>query len=240
MLKPDIIYQDDHVVVVQKPSDLLTIPHRFESQQPSVSRYLTDKFGKIFIVHRLDKETSGLVVFAKNEDAHRHLSIQFEKKEAQKIYLALLDGLLHDDEGRIDKSIGEHPSIAGKMMISREGKPSLTLFKTIERFKHFSLVEADIKTGRTHQIRIHFQSIGYPMAVDSVYGRRAALFISDIKARSKQGKFTEEPTPLMARTSLHAHKLTFTHPLSNEVVSFESELPKDFRATLAQLRKWGA
>jgi 23S rRNA pseudouridine1911/1915/1917 synthase len=218
---------------------LLSIPHRFESQQPSVARFLTEKFGKIFIVHRLDKETSGLLIFAKTEEAHRHLSLQFEHKETEKVYLALLDGVMHEDEGRIDKPIGNHPSIAGKMMIARDGKPSLTFFKTVERFKHFSLVEADIKTGRTHQIRIHFQSIGYPMAVDSMYGRREALYVSDIKTRFKQGKFTEELTPLMARTSLHAHRLTFNHPLSNERLTFESELPKDFRATLAQLRKWG-
>jgi RluA family pseudouridine synthase len=239
MIKPDIIFQDDHILVVQKPSGLLTIPDRHESSKPSVYGFLNQTFGKVFIVHRLDRETSGILVFAKNEEAHRHLSIQFEKHETQKIYLALLDGVLHQDSGEIDKPIAEHSAIAGKMVIAKRGKESLTLFKVVERFKHFTLVEADIRTGRTHQIRVHFQSMGYPLAVDALYGRREAIFGQDIKPKFKVGKFTENAVPLMARTTLHAFRLSFKHPLSMEWLSFESDLPKDMRALLNQLRKWG-
>lgn len=239
MAKPDIIFEDDHIIVASKPAQLLSIPDRFDATKPSLSAELTQIYGKIFIVHRLDRETSGIIVFAKTEEAHRHLSLQFENHETQKIYLALLDGVMHQDEGSIDRPIAEHPTIPGKMTIAKKGKESLTLFKVIERFKHFTLVEADIRTGRTHQIRVHFQSLGYPLAVDVLYGRRDALFGRDIKNKFKVGKFTEEELPLMKRTTLHAFKLTFKHPLSNETVSFESELPKDFRALLNQLRKWG-
>jgi 23S rRNA pseudouridine1911/1915/1917 synthase len=239
MIKPDIIFQDEHIIVANKPPQLLSIPDRFDALKPSLSADLTVLFGKIFIVHRLDRETSGIIVFAKTEEAHRHLSIQFENHETQKVYLALVDGVMHQDEGEIDRPIAEHPTIPGKMMVAKKGKESFTLYTVIERFKHFTLVEADIRTGRTHQIRVHFQSLGYPLAVDALYGRREALFGRDIKNKFKVGKFTEEELPLMKRISLHSHRLTFKHPLSNEYMSFETELPKDFRATINQLRKWG-
>lgn len=239
MSKPDIIFEDDHIIVANKPAQLLSIPDRFDATKPSLSAELTVTRGKIFIVHRLDRETSGIIVFAKNEETHRHLSMQFENHETQKVYLALLDGVMHQEEGEIDRPITEHPTIPGKMMVAKKGKESFTLFKVIERFKHFTLVEADIRTGRTHQIRVHFQSLGYPLAVDALYGRREALFGRDIKNKFKVGKFTEEELPLMKRTTLHAFRLTFKHPLSNEWVSFESDVPKDFRALLNQLRKWG-
>ena len=239
MAKPDIIFEDEHIIIVHKPANLLTIPDRFDPTKPSLYAELTQIFGKIFIVHRLDRETSGILVFAKNEEAHRHLSLQFENHETRKVYLALLDGVTHQDEGEIDRPIAEHPTILGKMMVAKKGKESLTLYKVVERFKHFTLVEADIRTGRTHQIRVHFQSLGYPLAVDALYGRRTAIFGHDFKKKFKVGKFTEEELPLMKRTSLHALRLTFNHPLSNESVSFEAEPPKDFRALLNQLRKWG-
>ncbi len=239
MAKLDIIFEDDHIIVANKPAHLLTIPDRFDATKPSLYADLNERFGKVFIVHRLDRETSGIIVFAKNDDAHRNLSLQFEKHETQKVYLALLDGVMHQDEGEIDRPIAEHSAIPGKMTIAKRGKASLTLFKVTERFKHFTLVEADIRTGRTHQIRVHFQSLGYPLAVDVLYGRRTELFGHDFKKKFKVGKFTEEELPLMKRTTLHSFRLSFRHPVSNELVSFESELPKDFRALLNQLRKWG-
>lgn len=239
MTKLDIIFEDDQILIVNKPANLLTIPDRFDAEKPSLYADLTHKFGKIFTVHRLDRETSGILVFAKTEEAHRNLSMQFENHETRKVYIALLDGVTHQDEGQIDRPITEHPTQLGKMMVSKKGKESLTLFTVIERFKHFTLVEADIRTGRTHQIRVHFQSLGYPLAVDAMYGRRAALYGHDFKKKFKVGKFTEEEQPMMKRTTLHAFKLTFKHPLSNETVSFEAEMPKDFRALLNQLRKWG-
>ncbi len=239
-MKYELIYKDDDLIVVGKPAGLLTIPDRFGNKD-SLLEALQRDFGFVMTVHRLDRETSGILCFARNEAAHRNLSIQFEKHTTDKFYLVLLDGVLHHDEGEIDKPIGEHPTIAGKMAISNSGKPSLTFYRALERFKRFTLAEALIKTGRTHQIRVHFQSIGYPLAVDALYGRRPAFFLSEIKGKAyKAGKFSEEERPLMERTSLHAFRLRLDHPVSGERMEFKCELPKDFNALLTQLRKWGS
>lgn len=238
-MKPDIIYEDEHLIVVNKQAGLLSIPDRTGSKE-SLLGLLERQYGKIFIVHRLDRETSGILCFARNEAAHRHLSLQFEHHTSDKYYLALVDGVLHHDEGEIDKPIGEHPTISGKMAVVHSGKPSLTFYRVLERFKRFSLAEILIKTGRTHQIRVHFQSIGYPLAVDALYGRRAAFYLSEIKGKSyKSGKYTEEERPMMERTSLHSSRLRLDHPVTGERMEFKAELPKDFAAILNQLRKWG-
>lgn len=239
MMKPDIIYDDDHLIVANKPAGLLTIPDR-SGNKDNLLALLERRYGKVFIVHRLDRETSGIICFARNEAAHRHLSLQFEHHTTDKFYLALIDGVLHHDEGEIDKPIGEHPTISGKMAIVHSGKPSLTFYRVLERFKRFSLAEALIKTGRTHQIRVHFQSIGYPLAVDALYGRRAAFYLSEVKGKAyKSGKHTEDERPMMERTSLHSSRLRLDHPVTGERMEFRAELPKDFAAVLNQLRKWG-
>lgn len=235
-----ILHEDESLLVVEKPAGLLTIPDRSGNPDNLYAR-LQKKFGQVYIVHRLDRETSGVLCFARTEAAHRHLSLQFEHHTTDKFYHVLLDGQLHHEEGEIDKPIGEHPSIPGKMAISNSGKPSLTFYRILERFQRFTLAEVLLKTGRTHQIRVHFQSIGYPLAVDAMYGRRAALFLSEIKGKSyKSGKNVEEERPLLDRVSLHASRLRFDHPLSGERLEFKSPLPKDFAATLNQIRKWNA
>ena len=233
----ELIHEDKDVLVVSKPAGLLTIPDRFGNTD-SLLEALRKDFGDVWVVHRLDRETSGILCFARNEAAHRHLSMQFEHHTTDKFYLALVDGVLHHDEGEIDKPIGEHPTIPGKMVVASWGKASLTFFRVRERFKHFTLVEAQLKTGRTHQIRIHFQSIGYPLAVDALYGRRQGFFLSEVKGKKyKSGKYSGEEKPLMSRTSLHAYRLRFDHPVSGERLEFEAPLPKDFNAVLNQLRK---
>ncbi|MBU6340644.1 MAG: RluA family pseudouridine synthase [Bacteroidetes bacterium] len=239
-LKPEILFEDEQILVVNKPAGLLTIPDR-AGLQTSLLKWLQQRYDNVYTVHRLDRETSGLLCFARNEAAHRHLSIQFEKHTVDKFYFALIDGILHHEEGEIDKPIGEHPTISGKMAIVHQGgKPSLTFYRVAERFKHFTLAEVLIKTGRTHQIRVHFNSIGYPLAVDALYGRRAAFFLSEIKGRNyKSGKFSEEERAIMERTSLHAARLRLDHPVSLERLEFKSPIPKDFQALLTQLRKWG-
>jgi 23S rRNA pseudouridine1911/1915/1917 synthase len=240
-MKLDIIYEDDHIVLVHKPAGVLTIPDRFDSTKDNMLGLLQRRYERILTVHRLDRETSGLLLFARTEAAHRNLSIQFEKHTVDKFYYALLDGALHHDEGEIDKPIGDHPAVAGKMAVVAWGKPSLTFYRVIERFKRFTLAEAQLKTGRTHQVRVHFASIGYPLAVDPLYGRRPAFYLSEVKGKAyKSGKFSEEERPLLGRTSLHAHRLRFDHPATGERMEFSAPLPKDFQAVLTQLRKWGA
>jgi 23S rRNA pseudouridine955/2504/2580 synthase/23S rRNA pseudouridine1911/1915/1917 synthase len=225
------------LIVVDKPSGLLTIPDRFGRQESLLNR-LEQRFGKVYVVHRLDRETSGLLCFALDEASHRHLSMQFEHHTADKFYHVLVDGVVHHEEGEINKPIGEHPTLPGKMVVASWGKPSLTFYRVLERFRHFTLMEALIKTGRTHQIRVHFQHIGYPLAVDTLYGRRAAFFLSEVKGKKyKMGKFTEEERPLMSRTSLHASRLRIDHPVTGARITFQSPLPKDFDAMLRQLRK---
>ena len=238
MTNYDILHEDEQILVVNKPAGLLTIPDRTGSKE-SLLGLLEQKFGKVFVVHRLDRETSGVLCFARNESAHRNLSMQFEHHTTDKYYIALLDGVLHHDEGEIDKPIGEHPTISGKMAVSNSGKPSLTFYRVAERFKRYTLVEVLIKTGRTHQIRVHFQSIGYPLAVDAIYGARAAFYLSEIKGKGyKSGKYSEDERPLMERTSLHAARLRIDHPVTGERLEFKADPPKDFAALLNQLRKW--
>ena len=237
-MKYELLHEDEHLLVVNKPAGLLTIPDR-AGNKDSLLGALEKRYGKVFVVHRLDRETSGILCFARTAEAHRNLSMQFEHHTADKFYYALIDGELHHDEGEIDKPIGEHPVVPGKMAIVKNGKASLTFYRVTERFPHFTLVEVLIKTGRTHQIRVHFQSIGYSLAVDALYGRRPAFYLSEIKGKTyKSGKHSAEERPLMERTSLHAARLRLDHPATGERVEFRTELPKDFAAVLNQLRKW--
>jgi 23S rRNA pseudouridine955/2504/2580 synthase/23S rRNA pseudouridine1911/1915/1917 synthase len=236
----EIIFEDDDLVVVNKAPFVLTIPDRYEPDKLNLLTWLTDHFGKIFVVHRLDKETSGLLVFAKNEQTHHSLSQQFEGRTVKKIYKALVSGVIHADEGVIEKPLAPHPTHPEKIVVTETGKPSMSEFTVVERFKNYSLLDVSIKTGRTHQIRVHLQSIGYPLAVDEMYGKKNAFLLSEVKgSKYKSGKYAVEERPLMSRCSLHAFRLSFRHPSSGELVSFEAGLPKDFSAALQQLRKWG-
>lgn len=238
--KPSIIFEDDDIIVLNKPAHYLTIPDRFVAERANLTTFLKDRLEDVFVVHRLDKETSGVILFAKNAAAHRNLSMQFEARTVDKIYLALVEGSVHKEEGEINQPIANNMRDKGRMIIASRGKPSLTLYQVIERFKNYTLVEANIKTGRTHQVRVHFEVIGYPLAVDSLYGRKDAFLLSEVKMKKyRRGKDVIEEKPLMSRTTLHAAKVTFNHPTTNESITFEAELPKDFRAVLNQLRKWG-
>lgn len=236
--KPEIIYEDKAIVVVNKPPFLLTIPDRYAVEKPNILAYLKNTRDEVFTVHRIDKETSGILVFAKTEQAHKHLSKQFQERSIDKFYLTLVDGKMYQQEGVIDKAIAQNPSRQEKMIITEKGKPSLTHYKVVECFKHFSLVEANIKTGRTHQIRVHFESMGYPLAVDAIYGRRDAFFLSEIKGKKYRLGKDQDERPLISRSILHAQRILFDHPTSGERVEFKAELPKDFSAVVKQLRKW--
>ena len=237
--KPSILFQDEDLLLVNKPSNFLSIPDRFSPDKPNLVSFLKNQFEEVFTVHRLDKETSGVMVFAKNKESHRHLSLQFENKTVDKYYLTLVEGNVHREEGKIDLPIANHMRDSGKMIIAKRGKPSLTLYKVLERFKNYTLLEANIKTGRTHQVRVHMENIGHPLAVDAVYGRKSAFYLSAIKLKKYRGGKDTEERPLMSRTTLHSYKIKFTHPTSDERMEFIAELPKDFGAVLNQLRKWG-
>jgi 23S rRNA pseudouridine1911/1915/1917 synthase len=237
--QPIIIHQDDDIVIVNKPANYLSIPDRFKPDLPNIQHFLKTKFGQIYTVHRLDRETSGIMIFAKHDIAHKALSTQFENRIVEKIYLALTSGNIHNEEDIIEKAIGKHPAVSGKMIVTKKGKPSVSAYKVIERFKHYTLVEVNIKTGRTHQIRVHLQAIGYPLAVDPLYAKKEAFFLSEVKGKKYKKQREVEERPLISRCTLHAQKLSFNHPSTDERLTFTTDAPKDFSALLKQLRKWG-
>ncbi len=235
----EILYQDDQVVVVNKAYGMLSIPDRFKKGEDNLRTLLEQKFGKIFVVHRLDRDTSGVMVFALNAESHRNLSIQFEKHTVDKKYLAVVAGIMAKDDLDVDIPLMPNPRIPGTMMPSARGKASFTHIHVLERFRVATLIECTLKTGRQHQLRVHCAAVGYPMLVDSVYGRSDSFQLSAIKRRFRLQK-DEEEKPLIQRTTLHAHSLSFIHPVSGERLSFVAEPPKDFKALLTVLRKYSA
>ncbi|GJM31952.1 MAG: RNA pseudouridine synthase [Saprospiraceae bacterium] len=234
-----VLYEDETFIVINKPAGLLSIPDRYVPEKANLYHLLLATNEDIRIVHRLDRETSGIICFAKTEDAHKHLCKQFEERNIQKYYLALVDGHPNPEEGSIDRPIAKHPSKSGKMMVSNRGKEALTTYKILDKFQHFSLVDISIHTGRTHQIRVHFQGIGHSLAVDPLYGKREAFFLSEIKRKAFRIGKDQEERPLLSRTSLHASRLILSHPESEESIEFEAPLPKDLQAVIKQLNKWG-
>ncbi len=236
-LSPEILLEDGDYVVINKPAGLLTLPDRFDPGIPNLYHILKALYGNIFVVHRIDKQTSGVIAFAKNADAHKALNDQFEAHRVHKKYLALVQGRVPDNEGRIDLPIGENAARAGSMRIdTSQGKPSLTTYRVIERFLSYTLVEAVPLSGRTHQIRIHFKGIGHPLAVDEVYGSGEGIKLSSLK-KGYKNKPGREEKPIMSRLTLHALSLTFRNFRSLDHVTVEAPLPKDFESLLKQLRK---
>ncbi len=236
----DLLYEDEAIVVVNKHLQVLSIPDRFRPELPNIYHLLKDRYGEIYTIHRLDKDTSGVLCFARSKAAHKDLNDQFAQRQTQKVYLALVLGTPFPSEGRIEAAIGPHPSKAGLMAIQSKAKPSITDYKVVETFKHYSLVECNILTGRMHQIRVHLKHLGCPIAVDPQYGGKEALYLSEIKKKKfKLGKYEEEQ-PILSRVPLHAFRLKIRHPITGNEMEFEAEAPKDIRATLNQFRKWGA
>jgi RluA family pseudouridine synthase len=231
------LYEDGDFLAVNKPPSLLVIPDRFNKFAPNLLDILRKQHGEIFVVHRLDKETSGIVICGKNADAHRALSQQFEHHKIRKTYLALVQGNLSDDSGMIDLPIAEHRSEANMMVVDKQkGKPSVTEYRVLERFSQFTFIQVHPLTGRTHQIRIHLKAIGHPLAIDSFYGKQTEIFLSDIKPKFKHKESGEKP--LMSRLTLHASHLEFIHFRTQRPVDLEAPLPKDFSVLLKYLRKF--
>lgn len=230
-----IIYEDENLIALNKPSGLLSIPDR-EGKDISLKKLLIEKYGGIFTVHRLDRDTSGLIVFAKNEETHKHLSLQFEGRQTEKIYLGLVLGSLAEKKGSIDAPIAEHPAKKGLMNVYKKGKESLTDYEVIEDFKIFSWVQFQIHTGRTHQIRVHAKHIGHPVVCDELYGDGKPILLSSLKHKFNLSKNELEERPLLNRLALHALSLKLEN-LNKEVIKLEAPVPKDLKATLQQLQK---
>ncbi len=231
-----IITEDDDMVAINKPSGLLTIPDR-EGKDISLKQILKAKYGDIYTVHRLDKGTSGVVVFAKHEAAHKHFTQQFEARETNKIYNGLVMGLMPKTSGVINEPISEHPSKKGVMTVYKKGKESITEYELLQSFRLFSWMQFRILTGRTHQIRVHMKYLGHPIVCDDLYGDGKPVFISQLKTNYKLSQSLDEERPLLNRLALHAASLNITG-LNGKAYELEAPLPKDLRAILQQLTKW--
>ncbi len=215
---------------------MLSIPDRMQSET-SLKDILKEKYGEIFTVHRLDKGTSGVIVFAKDAETHKKLSQLFENRETEKFYLGLVHGKMTTGKGSIDAPMLEHPGKNGKMVAHAKGKPALTDYEVLEYFRMFSWVQFRIHTGRTHQVRVHAQQIGHSIVCDELYGNAEPVRLSSLKRHYKLSKKEEEEKPILSRLALHSSVLKFK--LDEEQFIFEAEIPKDLKALLQQLRKLG-
>lgn len=235
-----IIFQDDILVVFNKPSGLPVIPERWYPDWPCLRTIATARLQvPIWVVHRLDAGTSGLVLFAKTAAAHRELCRQFAQHQVEKIYLALVKGEVNEETMTIQHPLASNPRRPGVMMIARHGKPAVTVVRVLEKFRGVTLVEAQPQTGRQHQIRVHLQALGHPLLVDPIYSQTETFFLSTLKTnfRLKEG---EKEQPLIRRLTLHASSLRFQHPERKENMILVAPEPKDLQAVLKNLRKYTA
>ena len=234
-IEEHIILEDENIVAVNKPSGLLTIPDR-EGKAVALKQILQNKYGNIYTVHRLDRDTSGIVVFARTEQMHKHLSQQFESRETKKVYNGLVLGSPVETSGVINEPIAEHPTKRGVMTVYKKGKESITEYAVVQKYKFFSWMQFRILTGRTHQIRVHMKYLGHPIVCDELYGDGKPVFISQLKSRYKLSKSEDEERPLLNRLALHSSQLSFKG-MKGEIYNLEAPLPKDLRALLNQLNK---
>ena len=220
----DILYEDEDIIVVNKPKDMVVHPAVGNWTGTLVNAMLgkhelSDENGEFRpgIVHRLDKNTTGVMVVAKNNNAHNVLSKQIQEHNFKKIYIALVKGVIPENEAIIEMPIGRHPTDRKKMAVVKDGREAYTKFKVLERFEKFTLVEVELKTGRTHQIRVHMSHIGYPIVGDDTYSN---------------GKNPFGITSQM----LHSKILGITHPGTEKYMEFEAPLPEEFENVLNKLR----
>lgn len=223
----DIVYEDDDVIVVNKPQGMVVHPAPGHPDHTLVNALLyhsplstiNDEF-RPGIVHRIDKDTSGLLMVAKNDMAHRSLAAQLKAKTNQREYVALVHGVIKEDQGTIDAPLGRSPKDRKKQAVVADGRHAVTHFKVLRRFRHYTLVSCRLETGRTHQIRVHMKYIGHPLAGDPLYGPRKTL--------PGKGQY------------LHARLLGFKHPRTGKQLTFTAPLPAYFKAMLDKLGRTDA
>ena len=221
----DIVYEDDDVMVINKKSGVVVhpAPGNYSGTLVNGLMYLSKDLSHVNgefrpgIVHRIDKDTSGLLIVAKNDKAHRILAEELKEKKIKRKYIALVSGVINHDIGEIDAPIGRDPSDRKKMCVtSTNSKDAITHFRVLERYKNASLIECELETGRTHQIRVHMKYINHPVINDPVYGK------------NNHGKFGQ---------LLHAKEITFTHPTTKEVMTFSCEVPEEFNKILEEYKE---
>ncbi len=241
----EIVYEDDTVVVINKAAGMVVHPGHGNYSGTLINALLfhfdnlpNNADERPGLVHRIDKDTSGLLVIAKTEQALTHLSKQFFDKSSERKYLALVWGSPKVEEGTVEGHIGRHPKNRLQMMVFPEGeagKPAITHYKVLERFGYVTLLECQLETGRTHQIRAHMKHIGHTLFNDERYGGNAILKGTHF---SKYKQFVENCFKLIPRQALHAKTLGFEHPKTGQWMQFDSEIPQDLTQTLGKWRNY--
>jgi RluA family pseudouridine synthase len=247
----EILFDDEACLAVQKPAGLCVVPERFSPDGPTLQQQAAAAVfgvgedgrprGDLLVVHRLDRDTTGVVLFARSPAAHRALGLQFQEHRVRKTYLALVHGLPEPPDGAIELPLSPSPNRKhrNRMAVSPSGSASFTEYKVRERFVGFSLLEVRPRTGRTHQIRVHLAALGNPVVADRVYGPGHPLLLSELKPRYARKAGVAEK-PLLDRHGLHAAGLEFAHPTTGATVRLEAPLPKDLGLALKYLRRFRA
>lgn len=232
------LYEDEQILAVNKPAGMPTVPMR------QGGTAIRDVLGSprqgeptLRLVHRLDMQTSGVLILVKTVDAQRHLSNQFKNRQVEKNYLALVRGHPDAESGIIVAPLAEHAKKLGRMVIARKGGlDAETHWRLIKQWSGIALLRCRPRTGRQHQIRVHLAHAGMPLLVDELYGGAESFLLSSVKGDYRPSTRHGE-RPLIARLTLHAESITFQHPTRGQPLRVEAPLPKDFQATLTQLRK---
>ena len=227
------LYSDDTILAIDKPSGLLSVADRYDETRPHVRTVLRKP--DLLIVHRLDRETSGVMLLARTPEAHSALNNQLDRREVTKVYRAIVKGQPVDDAFTVDAPLSVSTGHGHRTVVDPHGKPSRTDFTVLERFRGYALVEAQPHTGRTHQVRVHLARAGLPILADALYGDGKPFFLSEVKRKYASA---DEERPLMGRLALHASSLSFAHPTTGDRMTVVSTDAKDLRATINQLGKW--
>lgn len=237
----ELLFQDEHLLAVNKPAGLLTLPHGYDPKAEFVTGVLAGilagDLGQLWIVHRLDAETSGVLLLARTAEAHRDLNRQFESRQVEKVYHAIVAANPPWTAERVTSPLLVDGDRKHRTLIDpRLGKPAATNFQVLERYGAYTLIEARPETGRTHQIRVHLQKLGFPIAGDSLYGNGEGVFLSRVKPGYRTGRGEERS--LIQRLALHARSIHCLHPQTGEDLTIEAPYPRDFEAALRQMRKF--
>ena len=238
-----ILYEDTDLIVVNKPAGMVVHPSRGHWSGTLVSALAWHFRGQLStvrgpfrpgIVHRLDRDTSGAIIIAKNDLSHGKLAMLFQEKRIRKEYFAIAWGSPNLDRDMIDQPIGHHPRHREKMAILKndpDAKEAQTFYEVIERFRGITTIQALPKTGRTHQIRLHLAHIGCPVLCDMLYGKQSQMTFAEIEGKPPCGE------PLLSRQALHAHRLTFEHPLTRQTLEIVAPIPDDLQLTLEAMER---